>query len=72
MVMLFAGCSGDQAPARGELMVALITDMSVPKDVTHVRVKVKRGDEVRHEQDFFIAPDGELHLPGTIAVVEGS
>ena len=53
-------------------MVALSTDMSVPKDVTALRVKIKVGSEVRYEYDFFIAPDGEFHLPGTVAVVEGS
>jgi len=53
-------------------MVSLVTDMSVPKDVTHIRVKVKREDQVREERDFFVAPDGEFFLPGTIAVIEGS
>ena len=53
-------------------MVTLVTDMSVPKDVTHIRVKVKRDDEVREERDFFVAPDGQFFLPGTIAVIEGS
>src|SRR6186713_477860 len=53
-------------------MVSLVTDMSIPKDVTHIRVKVKRDDEVREERDFFVAPDGEFFLPGTIAVIEGS
>src|SRR6187399_550531 len=72
LAMLFVACTGDQAPPRGELMVSLVTDMSVPKDVTHIRVKVKRNDQVQHEQDFFVAPDGEFMLPGTIAVVEGS
>src|SRR6187397_3076080 len=72
LIPLFAACTGDQAPPRGELMVSLVTDMSVPKDVTHIRVKVKRDDEVREERDFFVAPDGEFFLPGTIAIIEGS
>ena len=66
------GCSARQAPRRGEVMVALSTDMSVPKDVTLLRVKIKVGTEVRYEYDFKVAPDGEFHLPGTVAVVEGS
>jgi internalin A len=69
---LVASCSGDQAPRKGQVMVALMTDMSVPKDVSVIRVKVKLGAEVRYEYDFRIAPDGEFHVPGTIAVVEGS
>ena len=72
LLPLFVACTGDQAPPRGELMVSLVTDMSIPKDVTHIRVKVKRDDEVREERDFFVAPDGEFFLPGTIAVIEGS
>ena len=69
---LFIACSASEAPRRGQLMVALATDMSVPKDVSHIRIKIKVGAEVRWEYDYLIAPDGEFHLPGTLAVVEGS
>ncbi len=70
--VLAGGCSGSQAPRKGQVMVALMTDMSVPKDISVIRVKAKLGAEVRYEYDFRIAPDGEFHVPGTIAVVEGS
>ena len=53
-------------------MVALNTDMSIPKDVSRIRVRVKLGAEVRYEYDYIIAPDGKFHIPGTLAVVEGS
>jgi hypothetical protein len=71
-LLLTVACSADEAPPRGQLMVTLATDMSVPKDVTHLRVKVKLGAEIRSDQDYALAPDGEFQLPGTLAVVEGS
>ncbi|HET9960372.1 MAG TPA: leucine-rich repeat domain-containing protein [Polyangiaceae bacterium] len=70
--VLGGSCSDSNAPPRGQLMIALATDMSIPKDVTTIRVKVKLNAEVRYEYDFAIAPDGEFHIPGTVAVVEGS
>jgi hypothetical protein len=69
---LIGACTASEAPRRGQLMVALQTDMSIPKDVTHIRVKTKLGNEIREEFDFQIAPDGKFYIPGTIAIVEGS
>jgi hypothetical protein len=72
VLVAVGACTANQAPRRGQLMVALQTDMSIPKDVTHIRVKTKLGAELREEYDFQIAPDGKFYIPGTIAVVEGS
>jgi len=72
LLALAGACSADEAPRRGQLMLALQTDMSIPKDVTHIRVKTKLGSQVRDEFDFQIAPDGKFHIPGTIAIVEGT
>lgn len=72
MLALAGACSADEAPRRGQLMLALQTDMSIPKDVTHIRVKTKLNSQVRDEFDFQIAPDGKFHIPGTIAIVEGT
>jgi Leucine-rich repeat (LRR) protein len=69
---LAGACTGSSAPPKGQLMVALNTDMSIPKDVSRIRVRVKLGAEVRYEYDYIIAPDGKFHIPGTLAVVEGS
>jgi Leucine-rich repeat (LRR) protein len=72
MLGLAGACSGSSAPPKGQVMVALSTDMSIPKDVSRIRVRVKLGAEVRYEYDYIIAPDGQFHIPGTVAVVEGS
>jgi len=69
---LAGACTSSSAPPKGQLMVALSTDMSIPKDVSRIRVRVKLGAEVRYEYDYIIAPDGKFHIPGTLAVVEGS
>lgn len=55
-------------------MVALATDMSVPKDIDHVRVQVvqTRGPVV-HDQTYWLEPanGGDTRLPATLAVVSG-
>jgi hypothetical protein len=64
-------CSGDKEPAKGQLMVALQTDMSVPKDVNRIRVQIYVDDRVQYDATFAIKPDGDYGLPGTLAVVAG-
>ncbi|HEY6729306.1 MAG TPA: hypothetical protein VI197_35085 [Polyangiaceae bacterium] len=72
---LMVGCaSEDAAPQRGQLMIAISTDMSVPKDIDHVHVQVvlTRGPVV-HDQTYWIEParGGDTLLPATLAVVAG-
>ncbi len=52
-------------------MVVLSTDMSIPKDVSRILVKVVTGGGRKYEFDYEIAPDGQIYLPGTLAIVEG-
>lgn len=52
-------------------MVILQTDMSLPKDVTQVKILVKVGGKPYHDKNYIIAP-GEnwiTKLPATLAVV---
>lgn len=69
--LLLCACKADDVPARGQLMVVLQTDMSLPKDVTQVKIVVKVGDKPYHDKNYIIAP-GEnwvAKLPATLAVV---
>lgn len=71
---LMLGCSSEDEPRRGQLMIALATDMSIPKDIDHVRVQVvqTRGP-VLHDQTYWLEPasGGDTRLPATLAVVAG-
>lgn len=66
-----AACSGKTAPAKGQIMVVLQSDMAIPKDFNRVRVDISvRGQKVF--SNTYVADDtGSLVLPGTIAVVAG-
>lgn len=69
--MALTACKADEPPVRGQLMVVLQTDMSLPKDVTQVKILVKRGGRPYHDKNYIIAP-GEnwvSKLPATLAVV---
>lgn len=71
---LVTGCSSEEEPQRGQLMVALVTDMSVPKDIDkiHAQVVLTRGPVV-HDQTYWLEPGdiGDTRLPATLAVVAG-
>ncbi|HEU5076828.1 MAG TPA: hypothetical protein VFU02_21710, partial [Polyangiaceae bacterium] len=65
-------CSGDTEPRRGQLMLALQTDMSIPKDVNRIRLQVLVGDTLQHDQTYPVAPEPNgSKLPATLAIVAG-
>lgn len=68
------GCSAEDEPRRGQLMIALATDMSIPKDIDHIHAQVvlTRGPVV-HDQTYWLEPGsaGDTRLPATLAVVGG-
>lgn len=68
---IVCGCTAEKDPARGQLMIALQTDMGIPKDVTAVHVQVLLRGEVQYDRKYTIAPGGDTKLPATIAVVAG-
>src|SRR6187200_2870860 len=65
------GCSGNVAPAKGQLMVVLQSDMSVPKDINRAQVLITVQGKVVFTKLYVADVAGELKLPGTIAVVAG-
>lgn len=68
---VLSGACSDEEPARGQLMVALSTDMSIPKDVSRIRVEITTDSGRRYDFVYDIAPDGKFYLPGTVAIVAG-
>lgn len=69
--MALTACKADEPEVRGQLMVVLQTDMSLPKDVTQVKILVKVGGKPYHDKNYIIAPgeDWVTKLPATLAVV---
>lgn len=69
--LAFTACKADDPEVRGQLMVVLQTDMSLPKDVTQVKILVKLGGKPYHDKNYIIAPgeDWVTKLPATLAVV---
>ncbi|HEX2872979.1 MAG TPA: hypothetical protein VHP33_17075 [Polyangiaceae bacterium] len=58
-------------PKRGELVLVLQTDLSVPKDVSSLRVEVLTSGRVQFAQTYLIGPAPELQLPGALSIVAG-
>ena len=53
-------------------MLALQTDMSIPKDVNRIRLQVFVGAQLRHDETYAVAPEpGGTKLPATLAIVAG-
>ena len=71
-LLLGAACSGTEQPRRGQLMVVLQTDMSIPRDFNRIKVMIRVAGKLEHDATYAVAPDGSTKLPGTIAVVAGS
>ncbi len=71
-VVAFAACKGEEstAPPPGELMLAIQTDMSLPKDVDTVRIEVSSYGSLQFGNDYQVGPAG-LKIPATIGILEG-
>jgi hypothetical protein len=69
--LALTACKADDPKVRGQLMVVLQTDMSLPKDVTQVKILVKMGGKPYHDKNYIIAPgeNWKEKLPATLAVV---
>lgn len=70
-VLAGGGCSGDVAPAKGQLMVVLQSDMAIPKDITRAKVLITVHGTRVFDETYVANAAGDLKLPGTIAVVAG-
>jgi hypothetical protein len=65
-----AGCTGK---TKGQVILALQTDMSMPEDVTKVRIEVKADGVSRYERVFIVDPNDKDNeeIPATLSVVAG-
>lgn len=63
-------CSADKEKARGQLMLALQTDMELPKDVSSVRIMVLVNGAPRFDRSYPVGPEG-AKIPATLAIVAG-
>lgn len=64
------GCSED-TPPRGELIVALSSDMPLPKDIGRLTIEVTVQGQ-RHYYNEHDLGENKLELPATLAIIEGT
>jgi hypothetical protein len=64
------GCSGEK---KGEVILALQTDMSLPDDITRVKIEVKSNGKSLHDHTYIVDPgaEGAEKIPATLAIVAG-
>lgn len=67
---LGVSCADTKEPAKGQLMVALQTDMTLPKDVDSVRVEVLSFGSVQFANTYQVG-QGALLIPATLALIAG-
>ena len=65
-----SACSHDPQPT-GQLMLAIQTDMSLPKDVDQVTIQILSGSTVRFNQSY-VAGGGGMLVPATLGIVAGA
>jgi hypothetical protein len=66
VVAVIAACNGKK---NNELVLALQTDLSIPKDVDTIRIEVVQAGKTLFQQDYPVGPDG-AHIPATLGVVD--
>lgn len=65
-----ASCSSDDVKPRGQLMLAITTDLAIDKDMNQVHIEVTdQNGLVVDSSDRDIIPTGDDALPGTLALV---
>jgi hypothetical protein len=69
-VALASGCSADKKVS-GELILAVQTDMSLPKDVDSVRIDVVSFGNVVFKNTYPVGAGG-LRIPATLGILPGS
>jgi hypothetical protein len=63
------GCGDKQA---GEIMIGISTNMSLPKDVSAIRIQVIAHGEHLHDKVYNVGPgEDRQKLPGSLAVIQG-
>jgi hypothetical protein len=70
LIAAAASCSSEEVKPRGQLMLAISTDLYITKDMNQVGVEVFGTDgSVISARDLDIIPAGDTPMPGTLAVV---
>ena len=67
LALALLSCSADKEEARGQLMLALQTDMALPKDVSSVRILVLVNGAPRFDRTYPVGPEG-AKIPATLAI----
>jgi hypothetical protein len=68
--LLATAVVGACADKKGALMLAITTDMKAPKDVNAVAISITTNGLVKASFIGRVTPQGDILLPGTLAVVE--
>ena len=63
-------CSDERKPELGELMLAVSTDLEVPKDIDELSIEVLTYGAVQFSNAYDLGPPG-LRLPATLGIVAG-
>ena len=66
LVAFLSGCKVDNVP-EGALVVALETDLSLPKDVDHVRLEWSQDGRLLHSEEHELG-EGQMRLPSEFRV----
>jgi formylglycine-generating enzyme required for sulfatase activity len=67
--LVAVGCGDKQA---GEIMIGISTNMSLPKDVSAIRIQVLAHGEHLHDKVYNVGPGEDREkLPGSLAVIQG-
>ncbi len=69
LTFAFAACS-DKQPPKGQLVLALNTDLALPKDIDTVRIQVRANGVDRFDRSYPFGPN-ENKIPATLTLVAG-
>ncbi|HEV8246334.1 MAG TPA: hypothetical protein VGP93_11225, partial [Polyangiaceae bacterium] len=58
-----------ESPPTGQIMLALQTDMSLPKDVNKVRIQVLQDGNVKFDRSYFVGGATDAKIPATLGIV---
>src|SRR5205085_2877762 len=63
-------CSTKVTPPPGQIVLAVQTDMSLPKDIDRIRIQVLIYGRPQYDQEFEAGPGG-VKIPATLSIVAG-
>jgi uncharacterized delta-60 repeat protein len=69
-VALLTACAEEER-TRGQLIVAITSDMPLPKDINLIKIEVTVQGQRYYYDEHRVGPD-ELRLPATLGIIEGT